>query len=374
MKIAIMTTRLTEHDAQGNFTAATINALKEKGADVAIYTFAYERPPVKDVSIHFLGGKNKHSISSNILSSMYTIRHARELSKYDMLLLAGPDIGAIPAAHLARKYNPNIMVFWVYHGLTPEEFLYGIKDRWLTKIRRLAYLASMKRSDIVQVFSGHIRDELIGKGIIEERIIVKSLGVDISKFTSGNGQRIRKKYALEDKFIILYVGRLTILKRVDELIQALSRLKDKNIALLVVGSGPERENLERQSKSLKIDDRVIFTGKVDDSELPDYYAACNVWATASRHEGFCVPIIEAMASGKPVIVPDVAAMPETAGEGGLIYRAGDIGGLVNKINSIMADKGIYSSLTEKARSRALLFEYKKVLSAYADMIISEASR
>lgn len=51
-----------------------------------------------------------------------------------------------------------------------------------------------------------------------------------------------------------------------------------------------------------------------DAELADYYVACDAWTTASEHEGFCVPIMETMAAGKPVIVPRAGAMPETAGD------------------------------------------------------------
>lgn len=66
-------------------------------------------------------------------------------------------------------------------------------------------------------------------------------------------------------------------------------------------------------------DKVIFTGKVSDNDLPKYYASSDAFVTASLHEGFCVPIIESFASGKPAVVPDRAAMPEVVADGGLIY-------------------------------------------------------
>jgi glycosyltransferase involved in cell wall biosynthesis len=74
-----------------------------------------------------------------------------------------------------------------------------------------------------------------------------------------------------------------------------------------------------------------------------------------------------MAAGKPVIVPDVAAMPETMGSAGLAYRSGDMAGLVDKILSLAHDKALYASLCSKAPENAVKFDMAKTLGKYVDM-------
>lgn len=371
MDIAIITTRLVERDAQGNFTAATAEALKAAGKGrVSIYTFAYERSPIEGVDVHYMAGRNSHSLLANAKILLRTRALARELSGYDELLLVGPDVGSLPSVHRAKRYNPSLKLLWVYHGLTPPDFLQGQKEKALTRIRRAAYLRSMGRSDLIQTFSTYIKDELAGDGIDVSKIMVMPFGVDTTRFSSGDRERIRAKYEIGDGFLVLYVGRLASPKRVDELIQAVLLLKDRNVSLMIVGGGPERERLEALSKRPGMGGKITFAGRVDDEELPDYYAACDVWATASRHEGFCVPIVEAMAAGKPVIVPDVAAMPETAEKAGLTYDAGDVEALARKISELIDDKKEYTALSAAARERARNFDLPRVLERHMDVVFN----
>jgi glycosyltransferase involved in cell wall biosynthesis len=367
--VAIVTTRLVDKDAQGNFTAATASALKKRcGGRVSIYTFAYERAPIEGIDVHFVAGRNGHGLLSNAKAFLRTQALAKELSGYDVLLLVGPDAGALPAAHRAKRYNPALKLLWVYHGLTPPEFLPGFREKLLTRIRRALYLNSMRQSDLVQTFSLYIKHELESEGIDSSKITAMPFGVDVQRFASGDRDRARAKYGIGDSFLVMYVGRLASLKRVDELIRAMALIKE-NVKLMIVGGGPERDRLETLSKKLGVEDRVIFAGRVDDEELPDYYAACDVWATASRHEGFCVPVVEAMAAGKPVIVPDLAAMPETAGEAGVAYVSGDVEGLASKVKAMIGDKKMYGRLSAGAYKMAGCFDMPAVMERYVNLLL-----
>lgn len=364
MDIAFVTTRLIDRDAQGNFTAATLAALKKRcGGRVTLYTFAYERPPVEGVDVRFLGGRNSHSIGSNVTALLRTAKIARELASYDRLVLAGPDIGALPAIHLAKRRNPGLKLIWVYHGLTPPGQLASLKDRLLTLARRTAYVSSMKRSDRVKADSMHSKKELVGWGVNSGKVVVIPIGVDLSRFCPAGTARA------SDRFRLLYVGRLARGKRVDNLIRAMAMMKGKPVILTIIGGGPERERLETLAKELDVMDMVTFAGRVPDEELPDYYRACDAWVTASEHEGFCVPIVEAMACGKPVIVPDVTAMPETAGVAGLTYQSGDLTGFVCQVKALMDDRSLAGSLAMRALERASGFSIDMVIQEYADFIL-----
>jgi glycosyltransferase involved in cell wall biosynthesis len=263
-------------------------------------------------------------------------------------------------------YNPALKIMWTFHGMTPAPYMNVLKDRWLMRLRRLTSAYSMKRSGLVQVFSDSMRKEVTQWGIDPAKVTVMPLGVELGRMASGNGRRIREGYGMGNGFLLLYVGRLVSYKHVDELIRAIVGMS--GVCLLVAGGGPERERLEKLAAELHVADRVKFAGLVPDEELPDYYAACDAWATASRHEGFCVPIIEAMAAGRPSIVPGLAAMPETAGEAGMTYRPGDVEELAEKIRSLSSDKELYRRLAGNAKARAPSFNMRSVMEHYVRMV------
>ncbi len=332
--------------------------LKAKASGrVALYTFAYERPPIDGVEIRFLGGANRHGIGTNVRAFLRTLKTAKELAGYDRLVLAGPDIGALPAIRLAKRRNPKMKLIWVYHGLTPPEQLASARDRLLTRIRRLAYAGSMKRSDRIKTDSQYSKDELAGWGVDPSKVTVIPIGIDLTRFSPGPGDKVRASFDVGDRFLLLYVGRLASGKRVDNLIRAMAMMKDRPLVLVIVGGGPERERLEALAGELDVKDAVKFAGRVADEELPDYYRACDAWVTASEHEGFCVPVVEAMAAGKPVIVPDVTAMPETAGTAGLDLSPGDVADLARSVMSL-SEKRAVSVAVLRELQRASVLRYQ----------------
>jgi glycosyltransferase involved in cell wall biosynthesis len=369
MDIAFVTTRLVDRDAQGNFSAATLAALQARGGGrVTLYTFAYERPPVAGVEVRFLGGGNGHGIGTNLKAFLRTFATAKELATYDRLVLAGPDVGALPAVHRAQRLNPGLQLIWVYHGTTPPEQLASARERLLARFRKRAYVRSMRRSDRVKTDSQFTRDELIARGIDPAKITAIPIGVDLSRFSPGDGSAVRPAPGAGDRFLLLYVGRLAGGKRADNLLRAMALMKGERVTLTLVGSGPERERLETLARELGVGDSVTFAGQVPDGELPGFYRACDAWVTASEHEGFCVPVVEAMACGKPVIVPDITAMPETAGGAGLAYRHGDVDDLVRCIRRLATDRALYDRLAGQATAEVARYGMAAVMARYLELI------
>lgn len=146
----------------------------------------------------------------------------------------------------------------------------------------------------------------------DRNIHIIPTGIEIERFYDEN---INKKRVLEikqnlniknDDFVILYVGRLGYEKSIDFLIDAQATFVHKNpkCKLVIVGDGPDLPKFEKQVKKLKIEENVIFTGKVPWEDVPFYYNICTVFSTASKTETQGLTVIEAMAAGRPVICID----------------------------------------------------------------------
>jgi len=111
---------------------------------------------------------------------------------------------------------------------------------------------------------------------------------------------------------ILYLGRLTSRKRVSDLVDAFYEIMDEypGTNLKIVGMGPRREPLEEQAESLGIGDRISFEGRVPDDSIPHYYATAGVFVLPSAWEGHPLTLLEAWASGTPVIASSVEGIEE----------------------------------------------------------------
>jgi glycosyltransferase involved in cell wall biosynthesis len=120
----------------------------------------------------------------------------------------------------------------------------------------------------------------------------------------------------DNNFVILSVSRLVKRKGIEYLIEAVSKIPDPKVQLMIVGGGPEQENLKKVAERLKVNDRVTFTGRV--SSLTPYYQKADVVALVSYiveeegdFEGLGLVLLEAQSHGKPVIGTESGGIPET---------------------------------------------------------------
>lgn len=167
----------------------------------------------------------------------------------------------------------------------------------------------------VNILSPKIAKELSDLGLRRDLFTHIPNGVPVSAFNA-TGQR---DYEKQRSF--LYVGRLSRQKRVDLLLLALSRLKGNGHPtwLHIVGDGPEKRDLFSLAGRLGIADRVIFHGKIDPEQVPHHYSRHTIFILSSRDEGQPNALLEAMASGMPVIV---------TASGGAEYLADETTGLI----------------------------------------------
>jgi glycosyltransferase involved in cell wall biosynthesis len=173
---------------------------------------------------------------------------------------------------------------------------------------------------------------------------------------------VRKRYGLPEK-MILYVGTLQPRKNVDILIRAYHQLRKEKKSehqLVIVGRvGWMVQGLKTLVHELGEETNIIFTGAVRDEEVPAFYNLSDVLVYPSSYEGFGLPILEAMASGIPVISCKISSIPEVAGDAGLLVPPRDVTSLADAIRTVLSDGSLRSSLIQKGFNQVKKFSWHR---------------
>jgi glycosyltransferase involved in cell wall biosynthesis len=171
-----------------------------------------------------------------------------------------------------------------------------------------------------------------------DRLRIWARGVDATRFDPARrSHEVRRRWAPDADVILLFVGRLAPEKRTGLLLEAFRELQDRSgprLGLLVVGDGPDRDALEAQAVP-----GVVFTGFRTGAELADLYAAADLFAFPSDTETFGNVVLEAMASGLPVVTADQGGVVDsvTPGVTGALFPAGDRRALTRELERLIAD-------------------------------------
>ncbi len=191
----------------------------------------------------------------------------------------------------------------------------------------------------------------------EKNIHIIPTGIEVDRFFEENinpklVNNLKKKLRItRNDIVIVFVGRLAAEKNVEFLLNAHQKLikENKNIKLLIVGDGPDKEKFESISKELKVDKNVIFTGKVAWEEIPYYYHTANLFATASTSETQGLTVIEAMASNVvPLVINDEAFQGTVINKiNGFIFNTEEQ--YISDILSLCKDKKMRNSFSIQAR-------------------------
>ena len=176
----------------------------------------------------------------------------------------------------------------------------------------------LKRPEVVVAPSNPVKEELISNGVVMKSCDVVPTGVDCSRFSPEKYDRkFLDGFGLGGKRVLLHVGRLSKEKRFDIVLNAMAELAPKvpDLRLLVVGKGPAADDFKSMAQRLRISDRVVFAGFIPDEGLPAAYASCEALVIASTFETQGLVVLEALASGTPVIGIRCRAIPEFVQEG-----------------------------------------------------------
>ena len=229
--------------------------------------------------------------------------------------------------------------------------------------RRESIRKNFERAKKVITISHFTKEKLIEIGIPEKKIVVIHPGVDPAKFNPGlDSSKIREKYNLGNKKVILTISHLTKRKGHHNVLKALPQVLKKvpNLIYLIIGKGGEEEKLREIVKDLKLEERVTFAGVVKEEELPLYYAACDLFIMPSYEiketgdvEGFGIAYLEANACGKPVIGGRSGGVPDAIidGETGLLIDPLNINQIAEALIKLLTNLEYSQKLGKKGRER-----------------------
>ena len=225
----------------------------------------------------------------------------------------------------------------------------------------LDYKGIRKATHIIAVSHKTKHDLIEHLGIPEERISVVYEGIDHQVFRPVERRLVNCPY-------LLYVGTEQPRKNLVGLLKAFGRLKShgrfKDLKLLKVGSagGPEAEfrvETLRAIRELGLSDDVIFTGYVPEEDLPAYYSGAECFILPSFYEGFGFPPLEAMACGCPVIVSNVASLPEVVGNAAILIDPNDTANLADALETVLTNEGMKRELVARGLEHASQFTWEK---------------
>lgn len=255
----------------------------------------------------------------------------------------------------ATKYSklrgvPNVAIYHSHFSsyvdyvkwLPFKSFIRRFVDRSFTKLyegatRVLAPTKSMK-------------EFLTEKGLTDSKVDIWGRGIDGEKFNPKHrSQDLIKSWGAEAKIKILFVSRLVHYKETDMLIRLSHILRDGTV-LIITGEGPEREKMEKECAK----DKTVFTGKLVEKELSEVYASSDIFVFPSLTDTFGNVVLEAMASGIPVIAANEGGPKNIIEEGvnGYLIEPKKEHKFNEKINNLIDDPALYSELKNNALNYA----------------------
>jgi glycosyltransferase involved in cell wall biosynthesis len=346
MKIAEVSATFPPYNAgTGNVCYHNSLELKKLGHDVTVYTGRRSN----------LEKENSKSLSVKYLKPLFTVGNAPflpqllKLKDYDIVHLHYPFFFGAEFVYL-NSIIRNSKYVLTYHNDVISDGLLGL----FFKIHKhtLMKLILGRAEKIFVTSIDYSKNSFLAETWAKnpEKIVEIPNGVDIEKYNPKNdGSIIRKRLDIENKKIILFVGALDkphFFKGVDVLLESFKRMSNSNFHLIIVGDGDLKQTYIEKANKLEINSQVTFAGRVSDEDLPLYYAASDITVLPSTTmgEAFGLVLVEAMATGKPVIASNLPGVRSVVDDGknGFLVVPGDSEDLASKINRLLIDNELCS--------------------------------
>ncbi|MDP9073436.1 MAG: glycosyltransferase family 4 protein [Actinomycetota bacterium] len=282
---------------------------------------------------------------------------SRSLAGVD--LIHAPSLAVPPRPASARLV---VTIHDVAPALYPETF--PRHGRWF---HARGLQAAARRADLVITVSQAAAGEIAAHSTIgSDRVRVIANGVDATLATAEEAAATRTRYRLGDAPYVLWVGSLEPRKDVGTLVAAFANMSDAQIGdHLLVLAGPSGwldDGLIARADRDRLGPRLRMLGRAGDTQLRALYAGARLFAFPSRHEGFGLPVLEAMVQGTPVVCADIAALREVTGEAARLVAPGDVDAWSQALLELLTDDPARHQLAVAGRARAAVFSWERTVS------------
>jgi len=281
------------------------------------------------------------------------------LSDLDVDVIHSHGVGFMGIKGLWCSWATKIPFVQTYHTQVQEALRYyspvNLSPRFLQRLLRIYLRVFLGRCDAVIALTRTMMRELRALAPGMQRCRVIPTGVDTRRFQPGlDADWVRDRWGLNGGKMILHVGRIAPEKNLPVILAAMTSVRRvyPEAKLVVVGVGPQLDECKALAARLGLEDAIRFAGFVPDEDLPAYYAACDVFATASTFEVHPMVVLEALASGRPVAGANAGGIPEFVrhGENGALFDPSDPRGAADAM-LLSLEKG--ETMQEAARATAL---------------------
>jgi glycosyltransferase involved in cell wall biosynthesis len=349
------------HEAPGGIGRYTAELLRLLPAqDVAVTPFT-ARHPRADVS-RALHAHDLDGLEPVVLplpaAALYDAWHvlgvagpARRVAPVDLLHAPSPAVpptGGLPLVVTVHDAAPLVM---------PDAF-----TKRGVRFHRQGFAAAAKRARLVIAVSEFSADEVATHtDIPRERIRVVPNGVDRERATEDAVRKARLVYDIEDRPYVLWAGTFQPRKNVRVLLDAFARLDPDFYPHRLVLAGPPGWKPDDADAAVaeELGDRVRLLGPVHRHQLFPLFAGADLFAFPSRHEGFGIPVLEAMAQGTPVVCSDIPALREVAGDAAVFVAPDDLEAWTDALGVTLDDPAARAALAESGDARVAKFSWER---------------
>jgi glycosyltransferase involved in cell wall biosynthesis len=307
---------------------------------------------------------------------LFGLEHA--VRNFDILHAADTShLFSLQAARIKKKHG-NKLVLTVWENIPFQD----ARRRVYRSISREV----VQHTDIFLPVTQKSKDMLLVQGVPEAKIVVIPQPVDLQRFApkpTGSSVRVALGCSTED-FVVMFIGRLHRSKGLEFLLEAVKRLLlDRSmrspLKLVVVGAG-ERERIYKElAVRLGVGQHVIWCGAVKHHDLPDYYAAADVFVlpsipTDEWQEQFGMVLVEAMACGKPVISTLSGSIPDVVGQAGMLVQPADHSALAHAIRQFVVNPRMCEYYGRLARNHVTTTYAPEIVAAMTADVYRELAR
>jgi glycosyltransferase involved in cell wall biosynthesis len=261
---------------------------------------------------------------------------------------------ALPATYMIARLRRKPFVLWTGIWMTLE-----------TPFHRLAFPLTRwiyRHADAIAVYGEHVKRYLVQQGVKPEKIFVAAHAIDNALYNSPVNEAkkttLRTDLDVQNRKVVLYLGRLEEVKGLDYLIQAFARLRSTDAILLFAGEGSLRKKLEDLAREEGVEQSVRFAGYVPPADATNYYAIADVLVlpsitTPRGKETWGLVVNEAMNQGVPVVATDAVGAAAgglvQSGVNGFVVPERDSAALAEAIGRIVADDNLRAEMSRNAR-------------------------